>query len=103
MTGDPRIELLPVTDNVDQYYEMADVLLMTSINEVTPMVISEAMSWGIPVLSTNIAGIPEMFHDGVEGFFFSPGDDQTAIRVMNLLYEDKNDLRARMGKAGDTP
>ena len=76
---------------------------MTSINEVTPMVISEAMSWGIPVLSTNIAGIPEMFNDGVEGFLFAPGDDQKAVRVMNLLYEDKDDLRARMGKAGDPP
>ena len=36
--------------------EYFKVLLFTSINEVTPMVISEAMSHGIPVISTNIAG-----------------------------------------------
>ena len=54
--------------------QAADCLLFTSVNEVTPMVISEAMSWSIPVLTTNIAGIPEMFSaDGVEGFLYSPG------------------------------
>ncbi len=54
--GDPRIEVLDVTDNVDRCFAMADCLVLTSLNEVTPMVISEAMSWYLPVLSTDIAG-----------------------------------------------
>ena len=57
VSGDPRIQLYEVTTDVDQYYSIADVLLFTSVNEVTPMVISEAMSYGIPIISTNIAGI----------------------------------------------
>ncbi len=44
------------------------------------MVISEAMSWSIPVLSTNIAGIGEMFVDGQEGYLFAPGDDAKALQ-----------------------
>ncbi len=39
--GDPKIFLHDVTDDVDKYYEVADCLLFTSLNEVTPMVISE--------------------------------------------------------------
>ena len=39
--GDPNIFLHDVTDDVDKYYEVADCLLFTSLNEVTPMVISE--------------------------------------------------------------
>lgn len=78
--NDPRIELLDVTDNVDPYYQIADALILTSLNEVTPMVISEAMSWSIPVLSTNIAGIGEMFVDGQEGYLFAPGDDAKALQ-----------------------
>ena len=41
INGDPRVELLNVTDSVDRFYAQADCLLVTSINEVTPMVISE--------------------------------------------------------------
>jgi glycosyltransferase involved in cell wall biosynthesis len=63
------------------------------------MVISEAMSWGIPILSTNIAGIPEMFVDGLEGFLFSPGDNKTAIKAMRELVEDPAKSRV-MGIAG---
>jgi glycosyltransferase involved in cell wall biosynthesis/5'(3')-deoxyribonucleotidase len=93
---DPRIELLDVTDNVDPLYQAADAVILTSLNEVTPMVISEALSWSIPVLSTNIAGIPEMFTDGKEGFLFSPGDDAKALAGMESLYRDR-ELRNRMG------
>jgi glycosyltransferase involved in cell wall biosynthesis len=47
---DPRIEILDVTEVVEVYYEAADALLVTSVNEVTPMVICEAMAFGLPVL-----------------------------------------------------
>lgn len=93
--GDPRIELLDVTDNVDPHYQSADALILTSLNEVTPMVISEAMSWSIPVLSTNIAGIKEMFTDGQEGYLFAPGDTKKALAGMETVYADLK-LRQKM-------
>lgn len=71
VNNDPRIEIHDVTENVDRFYALSDCLLVTSTNEVTPMVIPEAMSWAIPILSTNIAGIPEMFSDGVEGKIYN--------------------------------
>eukprot|EP00599_Poterioochromonas_sp_BG-1_P008745 CAMPEP_0173153570 /NCGR_PEP_ID=MMETSP1105-20130129/12939_1 /TAXON_ID=2985 /ORGANISM="Ochromonas sp., Strain BG-1" /LENGTH=635 /DNA_ID=CAMNT_0014069531 /DNA_START=1 /DNA_END=1908 /DNA_ORIENTATION=- len=96
---DPRIEIHDVTHEVDQFFKEADALILTSLNEVTPMVISEAMSWGIPVLSTNIAGIKEMYHDGVEGFHFSPGDKKKALKAMKRVYQDDK-LRHQMGIQG---
>ena len=48
--GDPRIQILDVSECVEEYYEAADALLVTSVNEVTPMVICEAMAFGLPVL-----------------------------------------------------
>lgn len=99
MGNDPRIELHDVTDNVNQFYEVADCLFFTSTNEVTPMVISEAMSWGIPVVSTNIAGIPEMMTDGVEGFMFSPNDSDAALQRLTQLSDDP-ELCKTMGSAG---
>jgi glycosyltransferase involved in cell wall biosynthesis len=97
--GDPRISLHDVTSDVDQFYAQADVLLFPSLNEVTPMVISEAMSHYIPVITTDIAGIPEMIHDGVEGFTFRPCDSDKCVAAMTMLADDPH-LRYRMGVAG---
>ena len=96
---DTSISLHEVTENVDAYYQDADVLLFTSTNEVTPMVIVEAMSYGIPVITTNIAGIPEMLDHGIEGFLVDPGNSVEAVEYMALLHLDA-DLRAEMGRAG---
>ena len=74
--GDPRVELIDVTSDVDAYYRQADVLLFTSLNEVTPMVIAEAMMRSIPVITTDIAGIPEMLTNGVHGYSLSPDDSK---------------------------
>jgi glycosyltransferase involved in cell wall biosynthesis len=94
---DNRIELHDVTEDVDQFYRSADCLMLTSLNEVTPMVISEALSWGIPVLSTDIAGIKEMYVDGIEGFLFSPTDEKKALQSLELLYHNPV-LRQQMGQ-----
>lgn len=90
-----EIELHDVTDNVDYFYASCDCLILTSLNEVTPMVISEALSWSIPVISTNIAGVAEMFTNGVEGYHFDPGDEKRALDAMEKVYNDK-ELRSRM-------
>ena len=63
------------------------------------MVISEAMAWRLPILSTNIAGIPEMLTDGLEGFLFAPGDSKKAISGMKEIVND-HELRRLMGLAG---
>lgn len=96
--GDPRIEIFDVTDNVEAYYKTANCLILTSLNEVTPMVISEALSWGIPVLSTNIAGIKEMYTDGVEGYHFAPEDEKKALESMEIIYKDA-EVREKMSIA----
>lgn len=62
------------------------------------MVISEAMSWGIPVLSTNIAGIKEMYIDGMEGYHFDPSDEAKALQSMHNIYNN-TPMRNAMGKA----
>jgi len=94
--GDPRITVHDVTNDVDPLYKEADAVMLTSLNEVTPMVISEALSWSIPVLSTNIAGIKEMYVDGKEGYLFAPGESEKALKGLEQLYRNKP-LRDQMG------
>lgn len=52
-----------------------DVFVLPSIwPENQPVTITEAMASGIPVIASNIGGIPELIDDGVSGFLFKPGD-----------------------------
>ena len=57
---------------MDKYYSQADVMLFASLNEVTPMVLAEAMIRQIPVITTDIAGIPEMLTHKTHGFVLRP-------------------------------
>ncbi|CAE7296152.1 unnamed protein product [Symbiodinium natans] len=101
--GDPRIQLHDVTHEVDKYYAKADVVLLASLNEVTPMVLAESMARKTPVITTGIAGIPEMLTDGVEGFICGEEDtDACAAEWAKRMKELADDpaLRHRMGEAG---
>lgn len=55
-------------ENIEEEYEKADVLLCGSTNESYPNVISEAMAYGLVVISTPVAGVPEVVKDGINGY-----------------------------------
>jgi len=64
----------------EDLYRRSNIFVLPSYNEGMPISILEAMSYGKPVLSTNIAGIPDIISDRENGFLFTPGD-------VNVLYE----------------
>lgn len=55
-------------------YPLASVFVLPSYSESFPLTILEAMSAGIPVIATNVGGLPEMIENGVNGFLINPGD-----------------------------
>jgi len=83
----------------DEAFRQADVLLLPSYNEGLPISVLEAMAYGLPVLVTDVGGIPEAVEDGVNGFLLCPGAcEQLASRMEELASEPE--LRRRMGKVG---
>lgn len=94
--SDERISVHEVTDDPWKYYSEADVLVLASLNEVTPLVIPEAMLAELPVITTNIAGIPEMVRHGIDGYVLDPDDQGGFISAMDQL-ADSPSLRDRMG------
>ncbi|MGI4895425.1 MAG: glycosyltransferase family 4 protein [Janthinobacterium lividum] len=86
-------------DELREHYEWADVFCLPSFEEGVPVVLMEAMSMGLPVVSTTIAGIPELVTDGVTGFLVPPGDAAGVAAAIATLASDPA-LRARMGTAG---
>lgn len=77
----------------------ADILVLPSLMEGLPVVIMEAMALGKPVISSGVAGIPELVRDGANGLLFPPSRWQELGEKMVMLATDKN-LRDRLGQAG---
>jgi glycosyltransferase involved in cell wall biosynthesis len=64
-----------------------------------PTVIMEAMATGLPVVSTNIGGIPEMVIENETGFLVEPGDTAAMAAAIEKVITDSS-LAARFGRSG---
>jgi len=79
-----------VSNPVEEFYNDVDLLLMTSELEGLPMVILEAFSLGIPVISTPVGGIPEIIIDGYNGYLVN--EDSKNIGNKISLLNENNEL-----------
>ena len=77
----------------------ADVLCHPTNFDTFPTVLLEAMAAGIPIVATNLSGIPSMVDDGRTGFLVAPGDP-TAVADRLVCLANDVELRTRMGAAG---
>jgi len=80
--------------------EAARAMVLPSFAEGLPVVIMEALAVGRPVLSTYVAGIPELVRDGVEGWLFEAGSTAAAARAMRACLAASPEMLAAMGEAG---
>ncbi len=73
-------------DEVPNYLSQADIFLNTSSVDNTPVSVIEAMACGLPVVSTNVGGMPKLIDDRHDGVLVPPNDaDAMATAVAGLL------------------
>ena len=85
-------------DTKDKLLREADVFFLPSYNEGMPMSVLDAMGYGLPVVSTNVGGIPKIVHDGENGYCCDPGDvNRFAKRITKILLDGKE--RKSFGEA----
>lgn len=76
VSGDKKLELL----------NWADVFILPSFNEGLPISILEAMSYGMPIISTFVGGIPEVVKNDFNGTIISPGNsEEISIAIMKYI------------------
>ena len=67
-------------------YQAADVFAFSTFYEHHPFAVLEALSTGLPVVTTSVGGIPETITDGKDGFMCKPFDSETfSARILYLL------------------
>lgn len=77
----------------------ATIFVLPSYAEGMPMAVLEAMSHGTAVIASDVGGIPEAVHHGIEGLLVPPGNVVKLADAITLLLCNR-ELRERLGKAG---
>ncbi len=94
-------EDLPVTvlgwqSDIERVLSAADIVVLTSDNEGTPLSLIQAGMAGLPVVTTNVGSVPEVVLDGVTGIITAL-DVQEIADALEKLVADKG-LRAQYGE-----
>ncbi|MCK4236928.1 MAG: glycosyltransferase, partial [Candidatus Krumholzibacteria bacterium] len=93
-----RVHFLGQRDDIPAIMSGLDLVVLPSLVEATPYVIVEAMAAGLPVIASDIYGIPEMVEGGETGILIPVGNSAAlADAVWSLM--NNHDLRERMGLA----
>lgn len=79
------------------YLQKASLLVLPSLQENAPMVVAEAMAAGVPVIASDLCGIPDMIEQDITGYLVKPNDVAGIAEKVTLLMEDDN-LRQEMGR-----
>lgn len=94
-----RITGWATSDQVKKEMLAARALILPSFAEGLPVVLMEAMALGKPVLTTYVAGIPELVIDGVTGWLFPAGSVEDARTAMRACLDASEAELAKMGQA----
>lgn len=84
---------------LDSFIEKLDIFVLPSIFEVSPRAVIEAMSRNIPVVTTPVGELPQVFEDGKHCMFVKIDDPvDTADKIMLLM--EKKELAEKIAAAG---
>jgi len=87
------------TDRTPLYYRAADIFVLPSFSEAFPLTLLEAGAAGLPIIATDVGGVSDILHDGINGVITKTGDpEDLAGKIVSLL--DDDELREKLGKKG---
>ena len=86
-------------EKLPELYSTADIFVLPAIYENFPFAILEAQSTALPVISTNVGGIPEFLENEKNGFLIEPGDEPMLTQKLLALLQNPN-LVKKMGDLG---
>ena len=82
-------------NDVHPFYGIADVFVLPSRSEGSPNVLLEAMAANLPIVTTEVGGVPEMVTNNESALLVPPSDPPALARAISSLLTDK-DLAQRL-------
>ena len=93
-----RIISLGLTDNMTSVYNGVDCLVFPTLYDPFGLVVLEAMSCGLPVIVSRLAGCSELIIDGKDGLILYDPTDRAEIKKKVVLLKDDKDFRLKMAR-----
>lgn len=75
-------------NEVPIYMAASNVFVLPSLSEGIPIVILEAMAAGLPIVATNVGGIPSLVEEGKNGFLIDPQNAEQIANKVSLVLAD---------------
>lgn len=89
-------------EKIIDYYKDATLFIMPSLTEALGVTFLEAMAAGVPVIGTNIGGIPEIIKDGENGRLVPVNSPEAIAKTINQFLSDKPAQKRMTEKALET-
>jgi glycosyltransferase involved in cell wall biosynthesis len=97
MSGLGNIELLGFVNNVGDYLAAFDLFVFPSLHEAVGSTLLDAMRFGLPIVATNVGGIPEIIDDGTNGRLVEAERADQLLAAITAILDDPAELhRMRM-------
>lgn len=76
--------------DIDSIYRILDVVVLPSYSEGIPLCLLEAMQYRLPIIATNVGGIPEIVIHEYNGYLINPEDSYSFIRAYTKIRDPAN-------------
>ena len=94
---DLPVKILGWQTEIEKVLSAADIIMLTSDNEGTPLSLIQAGMAGLPVVTTNVGSVPEVVLDGITGIITNSNVQEIADALEKLVRDGA--LRQQLGKA----
>jgi glycosyltransferase involved in cell wall biosynthesis len=84
----PTIEVVGYMENIESFYDQCDVFCLPSIDDGFGMVVLEALSCGLPVITTTNVGATEFVREGKNGFCVPIRDEDSLAECLQRYFDD---------------
>lgn len=93
------VKLVGEQSDVTRYYEAFDIFTISSISEGLPLVLLEAMAYGVPIIATDVGGIAGVVRDGYSAAIIQPHSAEALAERIYSLMNDKSERDRFMNNA----
>ncbi len=94
-----RVRFLGGVEDVSKVYAAADMTVLSSRREGTPVALIESLASSRPVVATDVGGVRSVVDDGKTGSLVPPGDASAITRAIDEMFSDSR-RRSKMGALG---
>jgi glycosyltransferase involved in cell wall biosynthesis len=85
-----RIRLIGHCSEIRGMFSIADLFVLPSLSEGSPNVVLESMAARVPIVATNVGGVPELVDDGESAILVPPKDSESLARAMTELLSNRS-------------